>query len=368
MDVFVTGRLCLLGEHSDWAGEFNDAVADGVPGRTLVIGTDQGMHATAKADPSATTLTFTASDADGGRQGPRAFPLDDEEALAEEAAAGGFWSYVAGTALCVVRDARKRNVAIGGLLVDNHTTTLPARKGLSSSAAVCVLVVRSFCAAYPLLAYTVRDEMELAYQGEVATPSQCGRMDQACAYGRTPVMLTFDGARVTTDALPVGADVHLVFADLEASKDTVAILGGLRAAYPVPANEAHAKLHRLLGALNADIVGRAAAALAKGKAAELGAIMTEAQAAFDDAAAPLVPDQLEAPVLHRVLADTRVRSLSLGGKGVGSQGDGAVQFVCRDAEQQRALCDLLTSPDFRMTPYRLTVRRSAPALPPADEV
>ena len=26
--------------------------------------------------------------------------------------------------------------------------------------------------------------MEAAYQGERRTPSRCGRMDQACAYGR----------------------------------------------------------------------------------------------------------------------------------------------------------------------------------------
>lgn len=29
---------------------------------------------------------------------------------------------------------------VGGLYIDNHTTTLPLKKGLSSSAAVCVLV------------------------------------------------------------------------------------------------------------------------------------------------------------------------------------------------------------------------------------
>ena len=30
---------------------------------------------------------------------------------------------------------------------------------------------------------TTRGEMEYAYQGELATPSRCGRMDQGCAFG-----------------------------------------------------------------------------------------------------------------------------------------------------------------------------------------
>ncbi len=36
------------------------------------------------------------------------------------------------------------------MTIDNHLTTLPLKKGLSSSAAVCVLVVRALCLAYGL--------------------------------------------------------------------------------------------------------------------------------------------------------------------------------------------------------------------------
>lgn len=37
-----------------------------------------------------------------------------------------------------------------GVTIDNHLTTLPLKKGLSSSAAVCVLVVRALCLTYGL--------------------------------------------------------------------------------------------------------------------------------------------------------------------------------------------------------------------------
>ena len=57
---------------------------------------------------------------------------------------------------------------------------------------MCVLVARGFNHAYGL-GLNVREEMELAYQGEVTTPSQCGRMDQCCAFGKVPVFMVFDG-------------------------------------------------------------------------------------------------------------------------------------------------------------------------------
>lgn len=47
--------------------------------------------------------------------------------------------------------------------------------------------------------------------------------------------------------------------------------------------------------------------------------MVEAQAEFDARAVPLCPEQLAAPLLHRVLAHPPVAPLVHGCKGVGSQ-------------------------------------------------
>jgi hypothetical protein len=59
--------------------------------------------------------------------------------------------------------------------------------------------------------------------------------------------------------------------------------------------------------------------------------------------APQCPEELSAPRLHHVLQHPNVRSLCLGGKGVGSQGDGSAQFVCSTAAQQQDLAAVLTS-------------------------
>jgi len=71
--------------------------------------------------------------------------------------------------------------------------------------------------------------------------------------------------------------------------------------------------------------------------------MTQSLAHMDEYGAAACPSQLRAPVLHSVINDPDVQKLTLGGKGVGSNGDGTVQFVCAGADQAWALCQLLSS-------------------------
>ena len=194
MKIFVPGRICLFGEHSDWAGGYRRINADIENGYTLICGTDQGIYAEATPHPNSLVLYSTTPD--GERLGPYEIPMEPK-ALLEEAGKGGFWSYAAGVAYQVITNYRVR-----GLVIDNYQTDLPMKKGLSSSAAICVLTARAFNRVYDLK-MTVRGEMELAYQGEITTPSRCGRMDQGCAFGKRPVLMTFDGDRLDTEELQV---------------------------------------------------------------------------------------------------------------------------------------------------------------------
>lgn len=96
--------------------------------------------------------------------------------LQAAASAGGFWSYIAGVTYHVLLSHPKISSSGIGISVDNYRTTLPLGKGLSSSAAVCVLTARALSLVFGL-GLTLRDEMEYAYLGEIETPSACGRMD-----------------------------------------------------------------------------------------------------------------------------------------------------------------------------------------------
>ena len=69
--------------------------------------------------------------------------------------------------------------------------------------------------------------------------------------------------------------------------------------------------------------------------------MNEAQKLFDRHAAPACPEELAAPVLHRVLSHPAVQPHVWGGKGVGSQGDGSAQFVAKSAADQKAAAEVL---------------------------
>ena len=42
-ELFVPGRLCLFGEHSDWAGKYRTMNADIIAGTEIVSGIEQGI-------------------------------------------------------------------------------------------------------------------------------------------------------------------------------------------------------------------------------------------------------------------------------------------------------------------------------------
>ena len=89
MKIFVPGRLCLFGEHSDWAGGYRPLNPELGKGYALLVGTNQGLYAEVKPHP--TQLIVRASLSDGTGQEAIAFPMD-RNALLAEAEKGGFFS------------------------------------------------------------------------------------------------------------------------------------------------------------------------------------------------------------------------------------------------------------------------------------
>jgi UTP-glucose-1-phosphate uridylyltransferase/mevalonate kinase len=345
MKIFVPGRICLVGEHSDWAGGYRRINAQIEKGYTLITGTDQGIHAEVSAHPTSLVLSSIAPD--GTRMGPTEIPMEPKTLL-EEARKGGYWSYIAGVAYQVLT-----NYHVHGLVIDNYKTDLPIKKGLSSSAAISVLAARAFNRVYDLK-LTTRGEMELAYQGEITTPSRCGRMDQGCAFGNRPVLMTFDGDRLETTALQVNQPLYFVIVDLQAKKDTMEILNRLNRCYPYAENELERGVQELLGPINKRLVNQAMQALRDSDARGLGSLMTEAQVFFDRYATPACPEELTSPVLHHVLGYEPLKPHILGGKGVGSQGDGTAQFICPTETDQQAVIQILER-DLHLPALKMTI-------------
>ena len=155
--LFVPGRLCLFGEHTDWAGHYRTMNADIVPGASIVTGIEQGIYAEVEKSM-------------------------DESELKSVAKSGSFFCYCAGVASYMLEWYK-----VGGVRIRITDMTLPMKSGLSSSAAICVLVARAFNLLYNLNLNTL-GEMNIAYLGELRTSSRCGRLDQACAFGVKPSM------------------------------------------------------------------------------------------------------------------------------------------------------------------------------------
>ena len=322
-ELFVPGRLCIAGEHSDWAGEMRRANPALTKGYCLVTMTEQGLRASA-ARGDAFEITTPRPDA-----GDQRFACT-QAALAAAAAGGGFFSYAAG----VAAEAAAR-YGVGGLSLRIVEATLPVAKGLSSSAAICVLVARAYDRCYGL-GLDVRAEMDLAYAGERRAGSACGRMDQVCAYGRRTLFLTFDGPALDVETLAPGDAFHFLVVDLRRGKDTRRILADLNACFPHAAGRRAAAVRDALGPRNAALLARAREAVLRGDAVGLGALLVEAQATFDALVAP-ASVELAAPRLHAVLAHAAVAELAWGGKGVGSQGDGCAQLLARGPAEREVL-------------------------------
>ena len=99
VELFVPGRICLFGEHSDWAGGYRRHSSAIPVGACLVSGTNQGLHARACRHP--TSLIVRSSSHTGERHGPFEVPMEPGALLAV-AHSGSYWSYAAGVALSLI--------------------------------------------------------------------------------------------------------------------------------------------------------------------------------------------------------------------------------------------------------------------------
>ena len=318
--------------------------ADVLPGAAIVTGIEQGIYAEVEKSP-VFEMYSTVLEMDNVWT-DFSCPMDEQE-LKRVARSGDFFRYCAGVASYMLEWYK-----VGGVRITITDMTLPMKSGLSSSAAICVLVARAFNLIYKLNLNTM-GEMNIAYVGELRTSSRCGRLDQACAFGVKPNLMTFDGDEIEVQTLNVKKPLYWVFADLCAEKNTIKILADLNKAYPFPSNEKERLLHDALGAKNTEFVQRAIKYMANGEVEQLGHLMTETEEVFNAQVAPMCPEELTAPRLRAVLNDEHVKALTLGGKGVGSHGDGSVQFLTKDPECQQQLIDYLNSKGMRA--YRLTI-------------
>lgn len=289
----VPGRVCLLGEHCDWAGGASIVVPMD-RGVRVRVGPADGLRATALLEGQAIEWT----DGDAG-------PLRFVGAVADEL------------------QARFNLPRTGAVHIEGD---LPAGRGFSSSAAVCVGLVRAF-AAEAGLALTRDEEIEIAYRAEHDRCGiNCGRLDHAAVAWGSPVFLRFVGDEM--DAEPLPACLELAVGSFPTPRDTAGILAALGRYHrgEVPLRDFDAV--RTVGAVRGAIEGFAAQAvharraLLEGDVVALGAAMDVCQDIYEEELMPTIP-ALYAPGLVRAVRALRGAG-ALGAKFSGAGGDGSV--------------------------------------------
>ncbi|MCD6303953.1 MAG: hypothetical protein J7M21_03205, partial [Planctomycetes bacterium] len=137
VELFAPGRLCLFGEHSDWAAQFGRHA-----GYCLVIGTDQGLRAVARPSDEFVIETELPDrlGRPSGRRRRMSCPWRAETLLAAAKDNQEFFRYSAGVAY----EMFSRPGVAGGIELKIISQDLPLKKGVSSSAAVCILMARAF--------------------------------------------------------------------------------------------------------------------------------------------------------------------------------------------------------------------------------
>ena len=102
--------------------------------------------------------------------------------------------------------------------------------------------------------------MDYAYKGEILTPSKCGKMDQACAFGSgRPVVMIHDGEDLKVEELKVKKTLYYLVVDLGYPyKSTTQILSALQSAYPIPREgKDDEAAHTLFGTFNVSVTNEA---------------------------------------------------------------------------------------------------------------
>lgn len=291
----VPGRVCLLGEHCDWAGGASVVVP---MDRAVLVRAAPSERLSATAVLEGRQVTWTDGEGDPG-------PLAFVPAVADELA------------------ARRGLPRTGAFHVEGD---LPAGRGFSSSAAVCVGLVRALAELHGLH-LDVNEVAEAAYRAEHDRVGvACGRLDPlACAWG-TPLFLRFAGDEVAVEPLPARLD--LAVGSFAAPRDTAGILSALgrhfRGEVPLRDYDAVRRVGAVRGAIEtfAAAAERGRAALLGADLPDLGRAMNSCQEAYEEELMGALPE-LWAPGLVRACRALRAHG-ALGAKFSGAGGDGSV--------------------------------------------
>lgn len=347
-DLFVPGRFCLFGEHSDTVSVFREEGKNVAKGHTLVTPIDLGIKAIVRYEDhnpavdnqdnaylvmkrfeDATTISFA-----------RNVPLDIIQLKAAlDINPKTYLRYVYATTIYM---AEAYNLPIDRWNIELEINQdLPQGIGLSSSAAICVLMVAIYNRIFNLN-MTVDDIMIAAWKSERMTGSKCGRLDQIVALPeRRMIHVIHDGNNIVIDNnIFIPRQMHFAFVMTNKTKNVASILDCISEPYKgdILTNQDQYIIDYYAGN-NKMIVEQCISYLAEGNLDKVGELMTYSQYGFNSAVAVRNLDLLEDTTINHIATQDFVKTLTLGYKGIGAHGDRSGAFLCKNEYAADAVCD-----------------------------
>lgn len=317
--IFVPGRVGLIGEISDLVSPYLSKNKELVEGHAISFPIKEGIYSNCKKSEK---IVY--------RNREKYFQCEiSENKIQEEAESNGFFSYMCGTILYLIR-----NYKVSGIEIEIEKMDLPIGKGLSSSAAICLTVAKAYNELYGL---NLSDEeiKNIAYNGEHLAQSQCGKLDQESIMNKTISHIIFKEKEIKSEELFIKKDIYILVIDLNQEKNTKAIIKAFNNALPFAKNENDKIIHDIIGEKNKKLVQKAIDSIKTGDIVKLGETLAEAQKLMDRA--QVICSELRAPVLHQLLEDENVKKHIYGGKSSGSGGDGTAVLICKNEENLNQL-------------------------------
>ncbi len=319
------GRVCLLGDHCDWAQ------------RQVIASSMDRKIVTRARKREGDLISIRIRNTFHDQEEEAEFRLDEAANLPLMESSLRYVN-------AVVAALQERGCQLGGTDMEINSD-VPMKKGLSSSAALCISVCKALN-VLDFLGLDMDDLVRVSYRAENGLLGiGCGMMDQTAAAHESPLFIDFEnGFRYSP--IEMKHQLPLVVVDLGGERDTKRILNTLNRFY---FQEKDPLIVRTLGKDIPELVLRGRSEMeGKCRLERIGELMNRNQECYDRGLKPFCSQELGVPVLYEALEAVRDAG-ALGAKWTGAGGAGSIIALARSPEESRSLASSL-EPRFSAMP------------------
>lgn len=308
-NLFVPGRICLFGEHSDHMVNNGEAIT-----YTLNLGIYSNFKKSKKIIIKNNNRIVFNHDC----------------SLIDITKYDSHLQYI----LSAINEMiSKYNVK--GINLNIVKSTLPSKKSLSSSSAIILTIIKAFNILYNLN-LTLKEEEELGVISERNIGSNCGLMDFISINEKGLVKLKFDYNNNVKEKINLKKQFNFLLVELPDEKNTKNILNLLHE------NKFNKNILNYYENEKNEIIQKAVDYLEKGLPENLGMLMNQVQNFYYENIYPLNDKEFNSSYIKNILEDSFIKNKIFGGKNTGSHGMGSLILLLKNSSDYTELINYIT--------------------------